>query len=411
MLLTPLLGCFSGDGPISLKAPVHYGFVYVTNEADNTVNEYSPKADGSLQLIGSVPTGRRPGGILATDTTGGTTGDYDAGLVYVLNRDDNTISQYLIQNSSSLKEPSGTLIPADIPTIPTGRNPSAISSDGKLIYVTCEGDNSVVTYSIQDNGTTLSTKSTLVKVDTVATGPAPVDISGGYVVNSGNGTVSLYNPYGGIVSGQSQRFAYQLIPNTPSVLPVPGATRVSQTTTSSPILFYPYYVISNTTNTIQTFNDVKDVYSPQVQAVIPTIVQEPPLATGAKPSAVIADAFGEVYVANFADNTISNYKAVHTTGARDNQELVLQPNSQHFVTGKGPYDLAEGTAFDKNYIYCLNRTDQTIEVFNFNLLTSALNFTAVSTTPTGNKPARIATFLGNGKFAPLSTGTISVPIK
>src|ERR1051326_7134247 len=93
-------GGSSSSGSSGATSPT-FPFVYVTNEADNTVTEYRVNTAGALQLIGSVQTGRRPGGIITTTTdTEIVTGD-PSGMVFVLNRDDNTISQYYIQGGQS----------------------------------------------------------------------------------------------------------------------------------------------------------------------------------------------------------------------------------------------------------------------------------------------------------------------
>ena len=113
--------------------------LYVTNNFNYTVSEYSRSSNGGLSAIGTVGVGDR-------DDPVGITSVQSAGIsnVYVLNPNNNTISQY--QRGSTLCQLYS------LGDIGTGDKPSGIivSPDGKNVYVTNYNETTISQYS-RDN--------------------------------------------------------------------------------------------------------------------------------------------------------------------------------------------------------------------------------------------------------------------
>jgi len=108
---------------------------------------------------------------------------------YVVNNGANSVSQYSIAAS-------GTLVPLNPPTVPTGNSPQSVTIDTThhYVFVTNLGDNTVSQYIIQANGTLASNAPAL-----APTGTSPwafsVDTLGSwaYVVNKVDQTVSQFS--------------------------------------------------------------------------------------------------------------------------------------------------------------------------------------------------------------------------
>jgi|SRR5579872_2233791 len=377
--------CASGNSS-SGPPPPTFPFVYVTNEGDNTVTEYRVKSGGALQLIGSIQTGRRPGGILTTTGIDPTGNGDQFGMVFVVNRDDNTISQYYIQDGVFTSSP-GLLVAADTPTVPTGPNPSAITYDrtANRYYVTSQGDNTVTAYKLNLPGGQFSTKASLQQVSRASTGSAPADASGSVIVNSGDDTVSAF-----VYRAATEAF----VPDSPPSVPAgSGAVRVWADDDTA--VFAPFYVVSSRANTIQPY-DVTESFG---------VVAHPAQPTGRQPDAVVADrASNFVYVANFGDNSISLYQQQDTG-------LSLKPLTGGAGTGSGPYDLALVFFSGQKYLYCINRNDNALEEFLAGGRDVNGAIQALSSVQTGPMPARLAAFIGDKTYVPKSSGSLTVPIR
>lgn len=81
--------------PSASSSPISpTNFVYVTNQSDNTISEYSINpSTGALANIGSIATGNTPTDMLI---------DSGKHFVYVLNSGSQTLSQYAIQSNGTL---------------------------------------------------------------------------------------------------------------------------------------------------------------------------------------------------------------------------------------------------------------------------------------------------------------------
>jgi 6-phosphogluconolactonase (cycloisomerase 2 family) len=136
-----------GSTPISIAVDPAGKFVYVANSGDNTISQYTISAGGGL-----VP--MNP----ATVTSGASAFPWPVSIVvdansqnvYVANETDNTISQFTIK-------PSGALQAMGTATIATGINPVSIavagdSTGSKYVYVANNGDATVSEYRINPGG-------------------------------------------------------------------------------------------------------------------------------------------------------------------------------------------------------------------------------------------------------------------
>lgn len=116
----------------------HPHFAYVTNALDNTVSVYEINvATGSWIFSGGVATGKKPGSV-AVDPSGR--------FVYVVNTNDNSISQYT-------KDADGSLKPMMPATVDAGVAPNVIAlhPSGKYAYVV-NYNGSILQYSVGVNG-------------------------------------------------------------------------------------------------------------------------------------------------------------------------------------------------------------------------------------------------------------------
>jgi 6-phosphogluconolactonase (cycloisomerase 2 family) len=169
--LTPMSGAAAtapaGSGPSAIVIDPSAKFLYAANLGDNTINQYTINADGTLSSIinggapaGTVNTGQRPAG-MAIDPTGR--------FVYVAGQNDGTISQYTVGVD-------GGLTPMPTAHVYAGAGPSSVTVDptGKYVYVTNRGDTTISEFSI--NGTT----GALTLLTTVQAGTHPTALATGY---------------------------------------------------------------------------------------------------------------------------------------------------------------------------------------------------------------------------------------
>jgi uncharacterized repeat protein (TIGR01451 family) len=140
--LTPLQPATiaGGDGPFHLAISPDGRSVYVTNNADATLSQYSVGPRGALsgKTPASVATGASPDGVAVSP---------DGKSVYVANDGNNTLSQYSVGAD-------GALSPKTPATVPTGDGAEAIavSPDGTSVYVTTYNDGTVWQYTVGAGG-------------------------------------------------------------------------------------------------------------------------------------------------------------------------------------------------------------------------------------------------------------------
>jgi 6-phosphogluconolactonase (cycloisomerase 2 family) len=180
----------AGAYPFSLAVDPVGDYLYVANFSYQTpqgsVSQYSIGPDGVLTLIGTIATGSEPNGI---------TVDPSGRYVYVANANDGTVSQYSITTGLL------TAIPGALPM--TGNQPAlvVVHPTEPYAYVANYGNGTapgtVSEYTILDNGA-------LDSFGTVPTGAGPTDVAiagqFAYVVNHGDGTVSLYSITNGVLA-------------------------------------------------------------------------------------------------------------------------------------------------------------------------------------------------------------------
>ncbi|HEY8025126.1 MAG TPA: beta-propeller fold lactonase family protein [Burkholderiaceae bacterium] len=157
----------------------HLPYAYAIDLSGNTISQYSLLANGNLS-IGSqatVATGKSPSSI---------TVDPGHKNVYVTNQADNTVQQFSIGSGGGLSAAG---------TVATQYEPSAvaISPNGKYAYVANFGTTTVSQYTVGPTGGLIAQGTSTV---TVGTGPSGIAIdpssSYAYVLNNGNQTVSQF---------------------------------------------------------------------------------------------------------------------------------------------------------------------------------------------------------------------------
>lgn len=168
---------------------------YVTNRAGDTVSQYSlsvyeggdSTCDGPGCALALSP--KSPPAVATGDSPFGVAVSPNGRSVYVTNAGSNSVSQYAADGAGALSPKS----PATIATqsIPLG---VAISPDGRSLYVANQGSDSVSQYTVDASTGVLTPKSPA----TVAAGGEPtavavsVDGKSVYVTNLDDGTVSQY---------------------------------------------------------------------------------------------------------------------------------------------------------------------------------------------------------------------------
>ena len=136
-----------GSAPISIAVDPAGKYVYVANSGDNTVSQYTISAGGGLVPMNPATVtsgaGAFPGPVSIVV-------DANSQNVYVANETNNTISQFTIK-------PGGALQAMGAATIAAGINPVsiAVAGDGtgsKYVYAANNGDATVSEYSINPGG-------------------------------------------------------------------------------------------------------------------------------------------------------------------------------------------------------------------------------------------------------------------
>ena len=158
----------AGSGPNAIAIDPAAQHLYVVNLGDNNVGQYSINTDGTLTLLttvaapaGTVTSGAQPAG-LAIDPTGH--------YLYVANQGDGNISQYTIGGD-------GGLTPMGAPTVSSGLGTSAVTIDptGQYLYATNRGETTISQFKIGAGGALMP-----MTTATVAAGTHPTAIATGY---------------------------------------------------------------------------------------------------------------------------------------------------------------------------------------------------------------------------------------
>lgn len=138
-LMLALGGCQHSQAPIKPVTNPLAGHVYVTNNGDGTVSEFSRMADGSLIFERTVRAG-------AVDGPTGIAISPSNRFAYVANEADNRLYEFSIQRRYGYLDPIGT---GSVSTGNASRPQHiAILPDGRFVYVTNLGGNKGVAGSI-----------------------------------------------------------------------------------------------------------------------------------------------------------------------------------------------------------------------------------------------------------------------
>ena len=357
-----MLGVLAGLAFGLPAAPVAAApFVYVVNRGMNSVSQFNAPLASFQALVPLSP---------ATVGTGGNSLAVaispDGNSAYVINNDDDTVSQYSIDSST------GKLSPKSPATVATGRNPLAvaISPDGKSAYVTiagCCARGTVSQYSIAPSTGKLSPKSPA----TVATGAFPEGVAvspdgrSAYVTNLTDNAVSQYSidPSTGALSPKAPAsVATGTGPKGIAVSPDGKSAYVTNSTVPDTV---SQYTIAPSTGKL----------SPKSPATV---------ATGGFPEGVAVSPDGKnAYVTNStAPGTVSQYSINPSTGK-------LSPKSPATVA-TGGFPFAVGVTPGGKSVYVTNGSDDTVSQYNVDPSTGALSRKAPASVATGTGPRGIA---------------------
>ena len=192
-----------GTGPSALAVTPDAKFLYVTNQFDSTVTEFSVDGSGVLTRLIAVPVGTAPAAATITP---------DGGFLYVGNSGSSNVSAFAVCNQvlsscSNPTSPDGSLTPVTNSPFSVGLGPSSIvvTPDGKFLFVVNRQSNQVSELKVS-TGTGALTANTQATISTgttptwgaVRVGTTVISATGGttnflYVANQGSSTVSVYS--------------------------------------------------------------------------------------------------------------------------------------------------------------------------------------------------------------------------
>ena len=290
----------TGPIPISLVFDATRQYAYVASSVTNLVYEYSVGAGGVLSALSyqgipvTVATGNQPSGSAA---------DPRAGYVYVAN-DDGTVSQYAVGTGGIL----GALTP---PSAVAESNPAAVAVDptGQFVFVANSQAHTVSQFTIGADGTLSANGDSVTDFVPVAIGVDPV-ASYVYVANSEGDDISAFSIG---VTGQLTALGKANAGNQPTAIVVDPSGRF-------------VYAANQTDNTISQYT-ISGASLPTPGALAP--MTPATVATGNGPTAIAVDKTGTyVYVANYFDDTVCAYK-IGAGGA-------LSPIGTAVATGASP---------------------------------------------------------------------------
>lgn len=193
---TPNPVAAGGSAPVSLIGSSNDRFLYVANNADNTVSVFQIEASGLLKLVPPAGSNKNPasvGGTAPTALALSSTGQF----LYVANRESNNVTAFQVETSGLL-----TLIPTaggstnPVPVGGTSPNDIAVAPNGRFLY-TANGGGNVSAFAIGSNGllTLVPASGSTPNPIPAGTSPSALTISQDgqflYVANRG-GNVSAY---------------------------------------------------------------------------------------------------------------------------------------------------------------------------------------------------------------------------
>ncbi len=138
----------TGSGPVAIVIDPSAKYLYVANLGDNNVGQYTINTDGTLTPLltvtatqGTVPSGHQPAGIAIAKIGA-------AHYVYVANQGDGTISQYTVGSDGGLT-PMAT---ADVAAGGTGTSSVTVDPTGHFVYATNRGGSTIAQFTIGAGG-------------------------------------------------------------------------------------------------------------------------------------------------------------------------------------------------------------------------------------------------------------------
>jgi 6-phosphogluconolactonase (cycloisomerase 2 family) len=158
----------SGSGPTAITIDPTSHYLYVANIGDDNIGQYIINSDGTLSpmTVPTVVSGSQPGGHpvdIAIDPTGK--------YVYVANQGDGSISQYTVGNDGSLTAMATPFV------LTGGTATSSVNVDptGHFVYATNRGGTTVSQFEIDTGGALVA-----LTIPTVQAGTHPTAIATGY---------------------------------------------------------------------------------------------------------------------------------------------------------------------------------------------------------------------------------------
>jgi 6-phosphogluconolactonase len=330
---------------------------------------------------------------------------------------------------------SGALRNGPPPVSTGGTSPVAlaVTADYYNLYVANQGSNTVVHFSVADNGV-------LTQKDTVTTTAPPVAVyansAGTYLyVLTGTATATLTEyalssgAIGSITAQETLTIpgytgdlvvptAVTVLPNSNAVFATvydqsaynPGGT---VTSTANPGWVFGYAVGSGGTLTASTGSPYEAGIKPSALAPDPTdrfvyvtdfanneligytiqndqeldFLVNGPFKTGNEPSSVVVDPRGIfIYVSNALDSTVSAYNIALATGTPSGVSSVT--SAQAYTTDPQPVSITIEPSLGR-YVYTANYLGNSISGFRLNPSTGALTATQATPYPTGEGPTAV----------------------
>lgn len=295
--LGALVGCSGGSS--SHPQPAKAKFAYVLNKGDDTVSQYSVGSSGELIPLTTpkVPTGSFPSAIVM---------DESQSHLYVANMGADTISQYTIGADGGLTE-IGT-------PIATGMMPESLvlSSDGLFIYSVNSQGESITRYFIGTNG-----ELSLVDTQSLSVGPIGLTFS-----PSGNFAYAINVDT--TISQFSVAANGALNPLTPATVISSGCPSGPLGTTKTTAGEF-IYVLSCYTEEVEVFSMAQDGALTSLEVV----------KTGISPQGMTVSGTN-LYVTNAGEGTISPF-TIQSSGRLTAQSVVAAGDAPETlaVAGKG----------------------------------------------------------------------------
>jgi 6-phosphogluconolactonase (cycloisomerase 2 family) len=299
--LTSIGSVVAGNFPSALFVDVNHQTLYVLNNSDDTVSAFTIGTFGALTSQGTTATGSGP---VSMTMVQGSTQTY----AYVVNQNDNSISQYTLCAPPLDCSPLGSLVPGQTFTT-TGITLQAIAATpgGQTLYVSDQQGAALFAFAINPDTGVLTEPPT-----TFPTGKGPqsiaIDLQGQflYTANSLDSTISAFTIGAGGV----------LAPILPTTI-LQGNGPVTVTIDPNGQLLYVIDQNSNTEETYGIAPAFEQITQPNgfLTFVASSNTRSGPAFFALAPAAVLAIPNEYFYATNANSNTISHAALDPTSGA------------------------------------------------------------------------------------------------